>query len=228
MKKIILLALLLVNQGGFAQVTFNYKNDYEKVLARTKDEKDKLFYDKQIIRFKANDATLTDFETLALMIGFTGKPEYDPIKDSFKETIIYELNAKKEYEGASRMADKELKMNPLSLKGIYGKSYALLKLEQKDSANYYAKQWQKILKAMFFSGKGTSMADPTFSLATNDGAEFIQLFVGAKIDAKRTEKNKESQSIEIYEATIDNKKKLTLYFMVDHAVKKFKQESKPK
>lgn len=227
MKKIIVAAFLVVHSGIFAQVTFNYKNDYEKVLARTKDKNDKLFYDAQIKRFTSNDATLTDFETLALMIGFTAKPAYNPTKDVFKESIIYELNANQKYAEASQMADKEIKANPLSLKGIYGKSYALLKLQQKDSAAYYAKQWQKILKAMFFSGKGTSMSDASFSLGPDDGAEFVQMFIGAKVGKKRTERNKDLQSVEVYEATLENKK-LTLYFMVDHAAKRIEEESKSK
>jgi hypothetical protein len=223
MKKNILAVLLLASFTVFAQQTFNYKNDYENIVKRTKDKQDKLFYDAQIKRFKANDATLTDFETLALLVGYSGKDSYNPTKDSFKESIIYELNGEQKFADAGHMADKELKANPLSLKGIYGKSYAMLKLQQKDSAAYYAKQWQKILKAMFLSGKGTSMADPTFSLGPDDGTEFIQMFIGAKVVSRRTQKNKEGQSVEVYEAMLDNKK-LTLYFMVDHAAKRIGEE----
>jgi len=227
MKKYLLIAIVLINWCAAAQDTFNYKTDYEKLVARTKDKKDKLFYDTQIKRFTSNDATLTDFETLALMVGFSGRTEYNPTKDLFKESIIYELNTSQKYAEASKIADKELKSNPLSLRGIYGKSYALLKLQQKDSANYYAKQWQKILKAMFFSGKGTSITDPTFSLGPVDGKEFINMFVGAQITANKTAKDKEGRAIEIYDVVLD-KKKMTLYFMIDHASKRLEEEARSK
>lgn len=220
-------AILLLSWMAPAQNTFNFKKDYHAIVARTKDQNDKLFYDTQIKRFTANDATLTDFEVLALLIGFSAKPEYNPTKGAFKEFIIYELNSAKDYTKASRLADKELKNNPLGIKNVYGKSYALLKLEQKDSAAYYARQWQKILKAMFLSGRGMSIDDPIFSLGPDDGNEFITMYIGAQVAGKRRAKNSDGLAVEIYEAVLDNKK-LTLHFMIDPAIRRMDEESNSK
>lgn len=227
MKKCLLVAFALIHCCAFAQEKFNYKTDYSAVVARTKDKKDKLFYDTQIKRFTSNDATLTDFEVLALMVGFSGRPEFNPTKDLFKESIVYELNASEKYAEASGMASKELKINPLSLKGIYGKSYALLKLQQKDSANFYAKQWQKILKAMFLSGKGMSAADPIFSLGPVDGKEFVNMFIGGTVASNKTEKDKDGRVLEVYDVALENKK-LTLYFIIDHAARRLEEEAQSK
>lgn len=63
--------LLVATTCGFAQDTFNYQTDFKNILAKTKDKNHKLAYNKLLTRFSALDTTLTDYEVLALLIGFT-------------------------------------------------------------------------------------------------------------------------------------------------------------
>ncbi|SCY96820.1 DUF4919 domain-containing protein [Flavobacterium caeni] len=228
MKNTWLVAVLLVSTGLFAQTTFNYKTDHEKMLARTKDAKDALFYDTQLQRFKAHDTKQTDTEVLSMLVAYAKNPEFNPLKDSFRESIVQELMTDQKYEDALGMANKLLKGSPFDIKGIYHKATILRKLEQNDSAKAYDKQWQKILKAMFLSGNGTSMANPTFSLGPDDGSVFIGLFIGAEVTGRKTEKNPEGQTVAVYEALLEKKRKLTLYFLIDDAQKRWDEESKKK
>src|ERR1700739_4098558 len=71
------------------QNTFNYQKDFKRILYRTKDPKDNLSYEKLLKRFKGDDTTMTDYEVLALMIGFTDNSEYKPYQDLEAERSIY-------------------------------------------------------------------------------------------------------------------------------------------
>ncbi len=227
MRKSLWALLFMGAMGMQAQTSFNYKNDHAKLIARTSDSKDALYFDTQIKRFKQHDLTQTDLEVLSLLLAQSQRPEFGPFKETFRETIIKELAESGKYKEALEMANKLLKGNPLNIKGIYQKAFLLRKLEQNDSVKLYDKQWQKILKAMFLSGKGTTQADPTFSLGLDDGTVFINAFIGAEVTGRRTEKNAEGQTLAVYEALLD-KKKLTLYFLIDHAEKRQQEEQSQK
>lgn len=218
MKNWILSIVFLMNWCAFGQTAFNYKKDFAAIQSRSKDKNDKLFYDSQLKRFLHNDATQTDFDVLALMIGFTATPHYNPNQNMFRESIIDQLSDEKKYADALDMANRYLKVNPVSIRGIYGKSFALLQLQQRDSANHYARQWQKILKAMFLSGKGTSISDATFAMEPEDGKLYISRYVGAEITAVKSGKDADGNVVAIYDVILD-KKKLTLYFMIQHGAK---------
>lgn len=67
-----ILGLILMITSGqimLGQTTFNYKEDFKKVLLKTNDPNDNLYYEKLLKRFNVNDSTMTDFEVLALLIG---------------------------------------------------------------------------------------------------------------------------------------------------------------
>src|SRR6187551_2731110 len=152
MKKIFTLILFTIVLTSFGQTTFNYQNDFKAILAKSKDSNDNLFYSKLLSRFNRNDTTLTDYEVLALMIGFTAKPEYKPYQDLDIEREIYDLNGKSKFKEALDTANKFLKTHPVSLKALFEKSYAFHKLGQKDSASFYLYKGKLIIRAMAFSG----------------------------------------------------------------------------
>jgi len=90
-KTIILIILIATGQIAFGQSTFNYRKDFKNILAKTKDKSDNLSYEKLLKRFTVNDTTLTDYDVLALLIGYTDKPEYKPYSDITTEREIYNL-----------------------------------------------------------------------------------------------------------------------------------------
>src|ERR1700749_2753486 len=181
MKKISTIILLLFAFTFFGQSTFNYKDFYKKILDKTKNASDNLSYNKLLKRFQANDTTLTNYEVLALLIGFTGKPEYKPYEDLETEREIYKLNGEKKYEEGLKLGKKFLKTHPLSVKTLFEISYSFHKLNKEDSSDIYMYRGAKIFEAMYFSGNGKSPETPTFALGPADGQDYIYKFVGAGI-----------------------------------------------
>jgi len=214
------LCLLIAGLTSKAQTIFSYKDDFKKILEKSKDTSDGLCYARLLTRFEKNDTTLTDFEVLALMIGFTAKPEYKPYKDLEEERAIYKLNGDDKYDDALTKANMFLVIHPLSVKALYEKSYALHKLNQEDSAAFYGYQGRRIFKAMYFSGKGTKKETPTFALGPADGQDYIYKFVGADIGTMGDGKDNEGNFLDILEVKLGDGKSMPLYFIIQHAVEK--------
>lgn len=215
-----LFLLVMAGQIASGQATFSYKDDFKKVLARTKDQADDLSYDKLLKRFSVNDTVLTDFEVLALLIGFTDKPDYKPYDDLLTEREIYKLNDEQKYKEALVLASEFLKNHPLSVKALYEKSYALHKLDQQDSATFYLYRGQRIFKAMYFSGDGKTKETPTFALGPADGQDYIYKFAGGDIGTMGSGRDKSGNFLDILEAKFEDGKSVTLYFIIQHATDK--------
>lgn len=223
-----LLLFLTTGQISFGQTTFDYQKDFNTILEKTKDPKNNLAYDKLLKRFVTNDTTLIDYEVLALLIGFTAKPEYKPYDDLKTEREIYKLNGEKKYQEGLNKASEFLKTHPLSVKAIFEKSYSFHKLEQKDSAEYYMYQGQRIFKAMYYSGNGQSPETPTFALGPADGQDYIHRFVGVDIGTMGSGRDKNGNFLDILEAKFEENQTVTLYFIIQHAVDKMFTSKKKK
>ena len=219
-KTIGLLLLLTTGQIAIGQTTFNYKDDFQKVLAKTKDQNDNFSYDKLLKRFSVNDTTLTDFEVLALLIGFTDKPDYKPYDDLSTEREIYKLNGEKKYKEGLELGQKFIKTHPLSVKTLFEIAYSYHKLNQEDSAQHYVYQGQRIFKAMYFSGDGKTTETPTFALGPADGQDYIYKFVGADIGTMGSGSDKKGNFLDILEAKFEDGKTMNLYFIIQHASNK--------
>ena len=155
---------LTVGQIAFGQTTFNYQKDFKTILEKTKDPNNNLAYDKLLNRFTSNDTTMTDFEVLALLIGYTAKPEFKPYQYLMTEGKIYNLNGEGKFQEALDTANIFLKTHPLSEKALFEKSYSFYKLGQNDSSAFYSYEGRRIFEAMNFSGNGKSPETPIFSL----------------------------------------------------------------
>ena len=220
LKIIGLILLLTKGQIAFGQTTFNYNDDFKKVLAKTRDQNDNLSYDKLLKRFTANDTTLTDYEVLALLIGFTDKPAYKPYQDLDTERAIYKLNGEKKYQQGLDSANTFLTTHPLSVKTLFEKSYSFYKLEQQDSAQYYLYQGRRIFSAMYFSGDGRTHETPSFALGPADGQDYIRKFAGATIGIMGSGRDKSGNFLDILEAKFEGGQTIKLYFIIQHATAK--------
>ena len=176
-----ILGLILMITSGqimLGQTTFNYKEDFKKVLLKTQNPSDNLYYEKLLKRFNVNDSTMTDFEVLALLIGFTDKPEYKPYQDITTEREIYNLNGEDKFQEALDKGIKFIETHPLSVKVLFEIAYAYHKLGKEDNVKKYTYKGKRIFEAMYFSGNGTSMDTPAFALGPADGQDlFIKLLV---------------------------------------------------
>ena len=226
MKNILIIMLLISAISVFGQTTFNYKNDFKKILERTNDANDNLSYNKLLKRFIVNDTTLTDFEVLALLIGFTDKPEYKPYLDLHTERKIYDINDKGKFQEALDSANLFLNTHPFSVKVLFEKAYSFHKLEQEDSAAFYSFKGRRIFKAMSFTGNGKSPETPTFALGPADGQDYIKKFIGyqiggAKIGKMGSGSDKNGNFLDILEVVPkDGSVPYSLYFIIQHATDK--------
>lgn len=209
---------------AWSQKPFNYNVDFKNILAKTKDKDDSLNFENNLKRFVVNDTSLTDFEVLSLLIGFTGKPEYKPYADLNTEREIYKLNDEKKFQVALDLANEFLKTHPLSVKALFEKSYSFHKLGSKDSAQFYLYQGHRIFRAMFFSGDGRTVETPTFALGPADGQDYIRKFAGADIGVMGSSRDKSGNFLDTLEAILDDGQRVKLYFIIQHATQKMFKE----
>jgi hypothetical protein len=220
--------------------TFNYKKDFKSILTNTQDQESNLFYKKLLKRFQDNDSTLTNYETLALMIGFTENPKYKPMEDMEKEVEIFDHNNANEFSEAIEKSKTYLNGHPLSLLVLREISYAygkISKVYEKDMvfdsaiyfnglSSYYMSLNDRIMEAMIFSGKGRSPENPIFSLGLADGEHFIPN-VGYEIEKKNTLWNKNGDFLE-HIVALDKLTTKDFYFVIQHAKLKVDDDSEVK
>jgi hypothetical protein len=215
-----------VGQLTSGQSKFSYKNDFEKILAKTKSANDNLTFKKLLKRFNAKDTSLTDFEVLALLIGFTNQPAYQPYTDIDTERKIYHLNDEGKFQEALDMATIFLKNHPLSVKAIFEKVYSFNNLNQKDSSAFYFWKGKSIFKAMQSSGNGKSPEDPIFAMGPGDGQDYIRKYIGnqiggAKIGMMGSASDQKGNFLDMLEVVPkDGSAPYILYFVIQHATNK--------
>lgn len=215
------LTILFIALGLFtsAQSNFNYKRDFNATLAKTKDKNDKLFYDNLLARYLKNDSTLSHAEVLALLIGYTDKPEYKPYNVA-EEKIIYDLNAEGKYYESLIRSREYMKTHPFSLKVLFEISFSYYKAKDVDSAKYYVAQGKRIFKAMAWSGDGKSKSTPMFELNPGDGQEYIYKHIGAGTGEKLTGTDPDGNSLEMVEVVFKVGDAYMLHFLTQHATSK--------
>jgi hypothetical protein len=220
--------------------TFNYKKDFKTILTNTQDEESNLSYKKLLKRFQDNDSTLTNYETLALMIGFTEDPKYKPMEDMEKEVEIFDHNNANEFSEAIEKSKSYLRGHPLSLLVLREISYAygkISKVYEKDMvfdsaiyfnglSSYYMSLNDRIMEAMIFSGKGRLPENPIFSLGLADGEYFIPN-VGYEIEKKNTLWNKNGDFLE-HIVALDKLTTKDFYFVIQHAKLKVDDDTEVK
>lgn len=220
--------------------TFNYKKDFKSILMNSQDQESNLYYEKLLKRFQDNDSSLTNYETLALMIGFTENPKYKPMEDMEKEVEIFDHNNAGEFSEAIEKSKSFLNGHPLSLLVLREISYAYSKISKVyekdmvfDSAiyfnglsSYYMSLNDRIMEAMIFSGKGRTPENPIFSLGLADGEHFIPN-VGYEIEKKNTLWNKNGDFLE-HIVALDKLTTKDFYFVIQHAKLKVDDDSEVK
>lgn len=220
MKQILSIILLLFSMLVNGQSSFNYQQDFEKILSRTKDDSDVLSFANLLSRFSKNDSTLTNFDVLALLIGYTHKPEYRPYQTMDIEKRIYKLNDERKFKEAISLADSFLITHPVNQKAINEKAYAYQNINESDSFQFYTSQYLRIINAMAFSGDGKTLQTAIFSLGPTDGQTFITRILGAKIGIMGSARDKAKNYIDVLQAQYKDGRSETFYFVIQHAVKK--------
>lgn len=171
---------LFLSAHSYAQ-QFNYERDYPAIVQRSKNTTDSLSYKKLLPKFLNNDATLTVYETLCVMIGYTGLSNYKPFDDLKTERYITTLNDSAKYELALKTCDTFLAHHPLNQKALIEKAYAFYKLKNDDSATFYKGQFAKIMAAMDWSNNGRTANTAMFAIGPEDGQNFVDKYYHAEV-----------------------------------------------
>ena len=225
MRQILSVLFLTASLTAFGQeFEFDYHKDYEKILSQTNDTSSNLSYNKLLQRFEDNDTTLTDFEVLALLIGFTDNEHFKPYSYLTTEREIYSLNGNGKYEKALLMCDSFLVKVPVSQQALIEKSYSYHKLGQADSAQYYMWKFSRIMEAMAQSGDGFKPETAFFSLGPADGQNFIKKYLSSSIGTMGSGRDKHGNFVDILEVIWEDEESgeqqsKSLYFQIEHASK---------
>jgi Domain of unknown function (DUF4919) len=216
MRTVFTVLLLLATSIVFAQPAFDYKRDFKPFLEQSQDRESPLFYQKLLIRFLDRDTSMSNMETLALMIGYTENPKYKPFEDMEPEKEVFDLNEEGKYDEAITKSKTYLQTHPLSLRVNKEASYAYHQKQMQDSADYYMDLVDKIMNAMIYSGSGKKPEAPIFSLGLADGEYFIPN-IGMKMLNKDTDWNKDNLFMEIIDASKSGDDHINYYFVIQHA-----------
>lgn len=222
MRQILMVLILMVSLTTFGQeFEFDHNKDFEKILSETIDTSSTLHFDKLLKRFQYNDITLTDFQVLALLIGFTRNEHFKPYNYLTSEREIYALNDKGKYQEAIAKCDSFLVYVPISQQALIEKSYSFYKLAKADSAQYYMWKFRKIMDAMGQSGDGLTPETAIFSLGPTDGQNFIEKYLSSGIGTMGSGRDKHGNFVDIIEATQEDGEQegINLYFQIEHANK---------
>ncbi len=196
--------------------SFLYHRDYLSLLEKTRHPDDSLSYERVLKRFVANDTTLTDYEVLALMIGFSGTAEYKPYNNTIENMIGNAMKDMK-FQEAFALASGLIDTQPLNLKGLMSLQTAASSTGDEEKARYHGYQIKRIFNAMQFSGDGLTPETAIFALGPNDGVDFIRHHIGTGIETMGSGRNRYKDFLEILGAKFRNGESRTYYFVIEHA-----------
>lgn len=220
---LLLITTLFISTAAFCQDTldFNYKRDFDKILKETQKKDGPIAYEKLFPRFIAGDTTLTNYEVLALQIGYTKDKKYLPYGDIELEREIWKLNEEKNYTEALKKCDILLKNNPYNLLGNREKSYALIKTDKKEESVKYYNKFDLVAACDLSTGLGTSYDNSIFVLSPADGQWIIRLALHEEICKMGSGRDKDGNFHDILGIKFEGQEKcMDLFFNIEHAVKR--------
>lgn len=216
----LLLCCSLLSFAAKAQ-HFDYNHDYERILTRTHNVADSLYYPALLTRFCTNDPNLTVFQVLVLMIGYTGREDFHPYNDLKTEQLIYRLNDSARYKDVISVCDTFLRQHPMNQQAIIEKAYAFHQLKQPDSSQFYKQQFGRIMAAMDWSADGGTPDRAMFAIGPKDGANFIDKYYHADLGRSGTTEDSQGNFCNMLEMKFKKEGKeqtRVLYFVIQHAV----------
>jgi tetratricopeptide (TPR) repeat protein len=218
-KAVVIFTIVCFSNLTHSQSTFRYKRDYNKILNKSKNSNDEISCKNLRTRFLNNDKSLTDFEVLALLIGFTAHDEYLPYDNLAIQREIYNLNIAGNFEEAVKMGKSFLDKHPYNLRGHIELAYAFQNLNLMDSSERYAYRAQRIQNAMLYSGDGKTKNTAMFALGTADSKDFVLTYLQAGIGTIGSSTDDDGNFLDVIEVKYKNGKSEYFYFNIQHASK---------
>lgn len=151
---------------------FLYYKHYNELLAESTNKKSDYHFDK-LYEMYVEDKDLTEYQTLALLIGYTNKEIYKPEEqDGLESRIIYGIDNDK-FSMAQKAVDELLEINPFNLTALVAHEHIYFQ-ENGDSLKQTNKKFQLINRAIKWSGQGTTDA-PYFIINLKDVYTFARI-----------------------------------------------------
>ena len=197
MKKLLLLAFIILVNSSYSQEVFNYKKQFVAMQKESKDHNSVFFYDKQLKKYTSNDTLQTDNEMLHLLIGYTTQPSYSSKKDVLAANPIFKLNEAGKFQLAKEQAESLLQKNPFHIKAMIELNYSLTNLGKLKEAKAIQYRMFKIYKAMLYSCGSKPQENSIFALAPDDGQSFVKFLLRETIDKISTGKDKEGNMVDM-------------------------------
>ncbi len=213
----------IISLSAFSQdkIDFDYTKDYDSILKSTKDSTSKIFYKDLYERFEKADSTLTNYELVALQIGYTDNPKYWPYQDIELEREIWTLNEKKEFGLSEKKLDTLLSNNPFNILGHREMSYVQNKLGNKKIADLHYEQFNLIVTSVLSTGDGTSYENSWFTLSPADGQWIIKLVFQQRICSMGSGSDDNGNFHDILGIKFEDSKDCNkLYFNIEPATKR--------
>lgn len=204
MKTYFVAVLLLLTSITYAQ-TFEFYNNYERMLEATQTKGDKVNFEMLLGKFNKNEE-LKKYELIALIVGATGHKGYQSADVEKMENQMATLIENKEYEKAIVAADKCLQLFPLSAEAFVTKFTAYRELGDKEKSDFGHKQATVLFQGIQKCGSGERRSSPSIGLSAKNIELFGDLYAaGAGYKFVATSQDDEGNTVIVYK-----------YFMGDH------------
>jgi hypothetical protein len=224
MKKIVIFIFaIFMSFSGFSQdrFHFNYSKEYDSILNQTKDFTSSVYFGKLFQRFEDADTTLSNFDMIAMQIGYTDNEKYWPYKDIYLEREIWKLIEEMKFEQAQKQIGALLHNNPFSIVGNWAMSYVYYQLGDNEKAQTYFNKYEMVVTSVLASGEGTSYESSWFTLSPADGQWIIKLSFEEEICSMGSGRDKNGNFHDILGATLGESQTCTpLYFNIQPAAKR--------
>ncbi|PWJ44573.1 DUF4919 domain-containing protein [Sediminitomix flava] len=203
-------------------IDFDYHRDYQNILKESKVDSSSINFTSLFNRFLKGDSTLTNYEMIAMQIGYTDNENYWPYQDIMPEREVWSLNEAGKYKEAIKTCEQILLSNPFNILANREKSYAFKKLNQADSASIYFDRFDKIVTSYLSTGNGTSYENSIFVMSPADGQWIIKLAFQSGICYMGSGRDEQGYFHDILGLKMeeDSDDCINLYFNIAHASKR--------
>ncbi len=218
MHKLILFFFFVTALSALKAQEFNYKKDFDRILAQTKDSSNELYHKNLMKKYQDNSPELSDYEMLALLIHFTSDPNYKPYEILSQEENIKSIIEQKEYQRAIKLCDSLLEHHPFNQAILFEMALINFELERFEKSENYRIKFNRIMDAMAYSGSGNSTESAIFSLGTRDSHFYIANRLSYTIEKVGAGQDDSGNMVDIIETFEEGKGTRLLHFQIQHAV----------
>ncbi|MGE0569019.1 MAG: DUF4919 domain-containing protein [Bacteroidia bacterium] len=180
MKRIILIAFLLLNILSYSQDLNFEKPNYKKIEKSIKKKKSNFYYEALMKRFLQGDSTMNLDEKRHLYYGYSFNKKYSPYNRSeYSDSVKLILNKENldslDHIKIVNFTDNILSSNPFDLRALNYQLYSLEKLGDEIFFARRVEQLRVIIHAIMSSGNGKSKNEAFYVISVSHEYDILNL-----------------------------------------------------